>query len=68
MPIMDGFEATTEIRSFLQQTSATQPKIVACTGHIEEEFIKKAWLHGIDEVVPKPVKIEVIAQILKESI
>ena len=43
-----------------------QPLIIACTGHIEEEFIKKAWLHNIDEILPKPVKIEVLSDIFKE--
>ena len=42
--------------------------IVACTGHIEEEFIKKAWLHDIDEVLPKPVNIETLSEIFKEII
>ena len=34
--------------------------IVACTGHTEEEYIKKAWAHQMDEVVAKPVSIIVI--------
>ena len=34
--------------------------IVAITGHVEEEFIKKAWTKGIDEIVPKPVDAELL--------
>jgi len=42
--------------------------IVACTGHMETEFIQKAWLHDMDEVVPKPVNINIIKSILKDFI
>ena len=37
--------------------------IVAITGHVEEQFIQKAWAHEIDEVIPKPVKAEILSQI-----
>ena len=40
--------------------------IVACTGHVEEEFINKAWQHEIDEVLPKPVNVEVLNEIFKD--
>ena len=40
--------------------------IIACTGHIEEEFIKKAWLSEIDEVLPKPVKLEILKEIFSD--
>ena len=39
--------------------------IVACTGHVEEAYIQKAWTHEIDEVIPKPVKPEVLREILQ---
>ena len=42
--------------------------VVGCTGHTEEEYIQKAWLHEMDEIVPKPVKIEQIKTILQEII
>ena len=38
--------------------------IVACTGHVEEEFIKKAWTHEIDEVISKPVNPQVLKDLL----
>lgn len=55
MPVMDGFESSQAIRDFYREVEVPQPMIVACTGHIEEEYIKQAWLYEIDEVVPKPV-------------
>jgi CheY-like chemotaxis protein len=68
MPIMDGYEATDKIRKFLRTNVSQQPMIVACTGHSENEFIKKAWRYQMDEVVPKPANIEVIKCLLKEII
>ncbi len=46
----------------------TQPYIVACTGHTEQGFIKKGWDNQMDEVLPKPARVEVMAEILKECI
>lgn len=42
--------------------------IVACTGHTENEYIKKAWRHQMDEVVAKPASTDVIKEILDEII
>lgn len=42
--------------------------IVACTGHLEEEFEMKAWLHQMDEILPKPVNIATIRELLSEII
>ena len=43
MPILDGYEATDKIREYLRKNYELQPMIVACTGHTENEYIKKAW-------------------------
>ena len=45
MPIMDGYTASEKIRKFIKSTKVQQPMIVACTGHTEEEYIKKAFLY-----------------------
>jgi YesN/AraC family two-component response regulator len=42
--------------------------VIACTGHVEDEYIKKAWRHQIDEVVSKPINIDIVKEILKEII
>lgn len=68
MPILDGFEATKQIRDFLRLKGISQPMIVACTGHTEEEFIKKAWESQMDEVLQKPVNILIIQEIMNEII
>ena len=51
MPILNGFDATDMIRSFLRRKNMYQPMIIACTGHTEDEYLQKAWAHQIDEVI-----------------
>ena len=36
MPVMDGYEASQEIRDFYRLKNVPQPMIIACTGHVEE--------------------------------
>lgn len=64
MPIMDGYEAAMRIRKFQTENFLHQPMIVACTGHTEHEYIKKAWKHKMDEVIAKPADIEVVRALL----
>jgi len=64
MPVMNGYEASDAIRNFIRNKNYLQPMIVACTGHTEQEYIKKAWVHQMDEVVAKPLNVDVVRQIL----
>jgi CheY-like chemotaxis protein len=68
MPVMDGYDATVEIRKFIRHEQLPQPLIVACTGNEDESHIEKAWAHEIDEIVQKPANVEVLCQILSEVI
>ena len=68
MPVMDGFEATRKIRKYLRDSCLLQPSIVAVTGHTEEEYLQKAWECQMDEVMPKPVKLDVMVSILTERL
>ena len=40
--------------------------IVAITGHVEEAYFEKAWFHEMDEVVPKPINIDILTQIFED--
>ena len=42
--------------------------IIACTGHTEDEYIKKAWRHQMDEVIAKPTNILVLKEVIKQMI
>ena len=41
-----------------------QPKIVAVTGHVENEYIQRAIQSGMDKVYPKPLPIKEFGQLL----
>ena len=68
MPIMDGFESSEKIRAFYRRKKIPQPMIVACTGHVEEEFIQKAWLSQIDQVLAKPINQEMLQGVFDEIV
>ena len=68
MPIMNGYDATDKIRKFIRINQLVQPMIVACTGHTEEEYIQKAWNFQIDEVIQKPINIDVLKELFLEII
>ena len=65
MPIMDGYTAVKQIRDLLQNQDE-RIKIIAVTGHIEAEYLKKAENCGMDMVIPKPFPTGMLASILKE--
>ena len=48
MPIMDGYEATKQIREFLHSKGLPQPVIIAVTGHTAESYIQKAFYSGMN--------------------
>ena len=68
MPVMDGFESAEQIRNFYRTHKVPQPMIVACTGHVEDEFIKKAWACKMDEVIPKPINAACLREVFKQML
>ena len=67
MPFMDGYEATKRIRKMFLSMDVPrkqQPKIVAITGHVENEYIQRAINSGMDKVYPKPLPIKEFGQLL----
>ena len=69
MPFMDGYEATRKIRQLFEDKGIAknyQPKIVAITGHVENEYIAKARQCGMDKVYPKPLPIKEFGQLLMQ--
>jgi len=67
MPIMDGYESTRRIRKLFNQMDISmenQPKIIAITGHVENEYIDKAIESGMNKVLSKPLHIKEFGQLM----
>ena len=67
MPIMDGYEATKEIRDLNNRILANVP-IVAMTANAFGEERKKAFACGMNGYVTKPIEINVLFETLKQII
>ncbi len=58
MPEMDGYEATTEIRSLEKENHMRHIPIVALTANAMEKDREKSLNAGMDDHVSKPVKLD----------
>ncbi|MDE7476870.1 MAG: response regulator, partial [Lachnospiraceae bacterium] len=65
MPIMDGYEATRQIRALEDSERAAVP-IVAMTANAFDEDKQKAMEAGMNGHVAKPIDIERLMDTLKE--
>ena len=69
MPFLDGYEATKQIRKMFMSNEIArnnQPRIVAVTGHVENEYVQKANKSGMDKVYPKPFPIKEFGKLLMD--
>lgn len=66
MPVMDGYNFSIKLRQLYLEQEVDQPLIIAVTGNVESERIDDAWNAKIDEVISKPVTVEIIKMILTE--
>ena len=65
MPIMNGYEATKEIRRFEQSQGRTYTPIIAMSANAFVEDVDKAYASGMDKYITKPVDIGEIRSVLK---
>ena len=64
---MDGYEATRQIRKFIKNAGAKQPIISAITGHTEPSYVETAFKSGMNQVLSKPINIELCKLVLKKT-
>ncbi len=65
MPVMDGYEATRQIRTFENRKLAEIP-IIAMTANVFEEDQKRVIEMEMDAYIPKPIDVEKMLDVLDE--
>ena len=65
MPIMDGYDSSQQIRTFLQSKNLAQPVIIAVTGHTGESYMRKAFESGMNGLSSKPIEYLLIKDVLQ---
>lgn len=58
MPVMDGIQATQQIRDGLNHNDIEKPLIIACTAYSEAYDKDKCILAGANEFINKPVNFD----------
>jgi len=67
MPVMDGFEATTAIRTHEGTTGGHIP-IIAVTAHVMPGYREKCLQNGMDNYLPKPFKMQDLKKIINNTL
>nr|CEG04984.1 unnamed protein product [Fusarium clavum] len=65
MPVMDGLEATRQIRAFERYNNIPTTLVLAITGLGSESTRDEATRSGVDFFVTKPAKLKALEEILK---
>ena len=64
MPVMDGFDATREIRKREKELDKNPVMIVALTAHAFDEVKDKCDEAGMDKFLTKPLQLKTIQELL----
>lgn len=69
MPILDGYEATKQIRILEEQEGKNNPiPVVAMTAHALKSDMDKCLASGMDDYISKPINIETLMNIIEKYI
>ncbi len=66
MPVMDGLTATKEIRNLKSQSTIRKIPIIAMTAKAMEWDREKCIEAGMDDYIPKPIKREVVFEMVEK--
>ncbi len=66
MPVMDGYEATAEIRRI--ENNRNHTKIVAVTANAMQGDSEKCIKSGMDSYITKPINFNVVFKMIEESV
>lgn len=66
MPVIDGLEASREIRRYEQEKGLPATAIVALTGAVSLHARQEAFSSGMDVFLTKPVAMKVLKKIMLE--
>lgn len=62
MPVMDGLEATRQIRAFERDNRSSRVSILALTGLASDRTHKEAFESGVDVFLTKPVRLQTLRE------
>ena len=65
MPVMDGIEATKEIRKW-ENENGIHTNIIALTAHAQKSDEEKCFEAGMDDFISKPFKVEELEKIFSK--
>lgn len=68
MPIMDGYEATMNIRQIEIENNKKTTPIIALTADVMGEVVDKCYAHGMNDYISKPVSTEKLVEIISKHL
>lgn len=66
MPGLSGYETTQKIREFMLMFDLPQPIISAVTGITDQRHVKQASESGMNQIISKPINLEVLTNLVKK--
>jgi CheY-like chemotaxis protein len=68
MPVLDGYDATTQLRRFEQQQALQPLPVIALTAHVMYEHQLKAQQAGMNAQLSKPLELVALRQLLQQQL
>lgn len=66
MPVMDGYQATSEIIKMVQKKEIYPVEVIGVTAYVSADKVKEAYNNGMVEVINKPLAKAVLMDLLKK--